>query len=184
MNITLSWDLFVIVFIALVITYTLIIGKKESIKIIIASYVAIVAVQGFGNILERLLKESGSILSYAGVAADPVLISTIKLVLFVVIVIALAVKAGFDVNYEKDPNPVVNMVLTILCGVATSGLLLSTLLTYASSAPLLDSSIATTGSLLPIIQQSQLMQILIINQDVFFLLPAVVLLVTGILSNR
>jgi len=184
MNITLSWDLFVIVFFALVITYTFIIGKKESIKVILASYIAIVAVQGFGNILERLLSQSGSILSYVGVAPDPVFISTVKLVVFVFFVIALAVQAGFDVKYDREPNPAINIVLSILCGIATGGLLLSTLLTFAAGGALLDLKIAGTASLLPIIQQSQLMQILIVNQDAFFLFPAVVLLITGVLSNR
>jgi hypothetical protein len=36
MNLTLSWDLFIIVFFALVVTYSFIIGRKESMKIIVS----------------------------------------------------------------------------------------------------------------------------------------------------
>ena len=49
MNVTLTWDLFIIVFFAVIITYSFIIGRREAIKIIIATYIAIVAVQGSGT---------------------------------------------------------------------------------------------------------------------------------------
>jgi hypothetical protein len=183
-NLTLSWDLFIIVFFALVITYTFILGKKESVKIIIATYIAIVAVQGLGNILERLTGYTGDILGYFGLSTAMPTLSIVKLALFIAVIIFLAVRAGFDVAYTKETNPVINGVLTGLFGFATSGLLLSTVLTYVAGVPLLDMSLSKTAALSPVIQQSQMMQIMLLNQDLWFSLPALLLIAVGFLSNR
>lgn len=183
MNLTLSWDLFIIVFFAIVIAYTFIIGKKESVKIIISSYIAIVAVQGFGNVLQRLTGYSGTFLTFFGLSQDVQILSMVKLVLFIAIVIFLAVRAGFDVTHG-DMNTVVNVGVTGLLGFATAGLLLSALLTYIANVPLLDMSLSKTASLSPVIQQSQIMQILILNQDLWFSFPALLLIAVGFLSER
>jgi hypothetical protein len=185
MNLTLSWDLFIIVFFAIVIAYTFIIGKKESVKIIISSYIAIVAVQGFGNILQRVTGSSvsGSLLGFFGLSPDLQILSMAKLVLFIAIVIFLAVRAGFDIAYGKNMNPVINVIITGLFGFTTAGLLLSTILTYIAGVPLLDMTLAKTVILSPVIQQSQIMQIMILNQDLWFSLPAIVLIGVGFLSR-
>src|SRR5262245_53694097 len=112
MNLTLSWDFFIIVFFALVITYTFILGRKESVKIIISTYVAIVAVQGLSSILERLTGYAGGLLTMFGLGTDIATLSLLKLVLFISVFIFLAVRAGFDVVYTKDGNAVINSIVT------------------------------------------------------------------------
>ena len=52
------------------------------------------------------------------------LLSTFKLVAFIVIIIALAIKAGIAVTYEKEPGMPLNAALTGLFGFTTAGLLL------------------------------------------------------------
>ena len=186
MNFTLTWDLFIIVFFALVVTYTFIIGKKESVKIIISSYIAIVAVQGLGNVLMRGMGLLTKYVGTFGYVLDAGTLSWIKLALFIAIIVFLAVRAGFDISYTKEPGAIVNTALTGLLGFATAGLLLSTLLTHIAGVPLLDMSFATTSAatLSPIIQQSQLMQIMILQQDLWFLLPALVLIAAGFFQNQ
>jgi hypothetical protein len=184
MNLTLSWDLFAIVFFALVVTYTFIIGRKESVKIMIACYIAIVAVQGIGNALLRFMSESGSVLSVVGLTTlDTMTLTIIKLVLFVAIVVFLTVRSGIDVVYAHESNPIITMVVTALFGVATGGLLLSTLLTYITGTPLLDATLASNVQLSSIIQQSQIMQLMIQNQDLWFAFPALMLGAVGFLHN-
>ena len=77
-----------------------------------------------------------------------------------------------------------NVALTGLCGFATAGLLLSALLTYVSNIPLLDINMPHLASLSPMIQQSRLMQLMIFNQDLFFSLPALVLIGAGYTGNK
>ena len=66
MTVTPTWDLFIIVFFGLVITYSFIIGKHEAVKIIISTYISILAVEGIGNVIERLTGDSRPLLSVLG----------------------------------------------------------------------------------------------------------------------
>ncbi len=185
MNLTLSWDLFIIVFFALVVTYSFIIGKKEAVKIIIGSYIGIVAVQAVGNLLQKLLGSSGaSLLGYVGLTVDGNVLSIAKLVLFIVVIVSLAIKAGFDVQYSKQPNTVMNMVFTTLFGIASAGLLLSVLLSYIAGVPLLETTATQATPLAPVIQQSMLMPLMLTYQDLWLILPAVLLIVVGFLHNQ
>ncbi|MDP7069092.1 MAG: hypothetical protein QF815_01075, partial [Candidatus Peribacteraceae bacterium] len=70
MTITPTWDLFIIVFFGLVITYSFIIGKHEAVKIIISTYIAILAVEGMGNIIARMSGDSTPILNVMGLSVD------------------------------------------------------------------------------------------------------------------
>ncbi len=186
MNLTLSWDLFIVVFFALVITYSFIIGKKEAMKIILSSYIAIVAVQGIGNFTQRLLGfgETQSMLGSLGIPFDATMTSILKLVLFIVVIVFLAVKAGLHVQYGNSGSTVTNIAFTALSGFATAGLLLATLLTFIVGAPLMGMQVTATPGLDAILQQSMLMQIMIQNLDLWFVLPAAVLIGAGVASNQ
>jgi hypothetical protein len=178
MNFTLTWDLFVLMFFALVTTYTFIIGKKESVKIILGSYVGIVAVQALGNVIIRFW---GFIAGFVGMstAIDSTVLTIFKLIIFIAIVIILTVKSGYDIVYSGSMNVTAAVGITALLGFATAGLMLSTLLTYVANTPLLDMALSKQTTMAVIIQQSQLMQIMILHQDLWFFLPAVVLIGAG-----
>lgn len=184
MELTLSWDLFIVVFFAIVITYSFIIGMHEAVKIVIATYIAIVSVQGIGNIITRITGESQSFLRTFGISLDITVLASTKLVIFIAAIIFLAVRGGFEIDYTKDTGGIVHIVLTGIFGFATAGLILSTLLVFVSNVPLLDSSITDSLSVSPIIQQSTLMQAMILNQDLWFSLPALLLLAVGFLHNE
>lgn len=182
MNLTLSWDLFIIVFFALVVTYSFIIGKKESVKVIVASYMAVVAVQGLSNLLERLLgSNSAASLNLLGFSLGTSSLSIVRTVLFITIVVFLAVRSGVEIQYLKEGSWIINALVTALFGFASAGLLLSIVVTYISGADLLDVKLTTAASLSPIIQQSQLMQVMILNQDLWFAFPAILLIAVGFL---
>ncbi len=183
MDLTLSWDLFVIVFFAVVITYSFIIGKHESVKIIIASYIAIVAVQGIGNLLSRISTDD-PMFSMLGITIDITLLSTTKLVLFVAAVIFLAVRGGFEIEFKREPGSTVDIALTAIFGFATAGLLLSTLLTYVADVPILSKTIAETATIASIMQGSRLMSTMITYQDLWFAGPALLVLATGFIGRE
>jgi len=183
MDLTLSWDLFVIVFFGIVMSYSFIIGKHEAVKIIVFTYIAIVAGMAAGNLLEQLSDSSASLLSSFGLSIDISILDSTKLVIFIATIILLAIRGGFDVEYGNDDNNLVNTVLTGVFGFATAGLLLTTLITFIAGAPLLDAQLAQAAILSPIIQQSNLMQIMILYQNLWFVLPALLLIGVGIVSN-
>jgi len=184
MEIALTWDLLVIVFFAVIVAYSFIVGKDESVKIIIASYIAIVSVQAIGNLLELLNGQSQSIMDLLGFGLDMNIISTVKLVLFVAMIIFLAIRGGFEMSYAKELDGVWDPVITGAFGFATSGLLLSALLTYIAAKPLLDDTLGQAPLLQPLLHGSTLVQIMVDYQNVWFCLPALLLLTIGFISNR
>ena len=183
MDLTLSWDLFVIVFFGIVMSYSFIIGKHEAVKIIVFTYIAIVAGNAAGNLLEQLSSNSQPLLSSFGLSIGLSVLESTKLAIFIATIILLAIRGGFDVEYGNDDSNIVNTVLTGVFGFATAGLLLTTIITFIAGAPLLDTQLAQTALLSPVIQQSSLMQIMILYQNVWFVLPALLLIGVGVVSN-
>src|SRR3990167_7087198 len=85
MDLTLSWDLFISFFFAVVTAYSFIIGKHQTLTILIAVYIAILATQGLGNIFVKFSGESEPVFRIFKVLGVDLNISTIsiaKLVLF------------------------------------------------------------------------------------------------------
>jgi hypothetical protein len=184
MTITPTWDLFIIVFFGLVITYSFIIGKHEAVKIIISTYIAILAVEGMGNIIARMSGDSTPILNVMGLSVDTDILTAVKLVLFIALIIFIAVRGGMEIDYHKDPGGMVNVILTAVFGFATAGLLLITLFIFVADVPLLDPNIEKIKTIAPLLKNSRLMQVMILNQDLWFSLPALLLISVGFLSNE
>ena len=178
-----SWDLTIVVFFAIVMSYSFIIGKHQSVKVIIASYIAIIAVQGIGNVLLRLIGNASSTLVSMGLPIDSTMVALGKIFFFALAVIIFVIRSGIDVTYEKDGGTIMDIVLTALFGFSTAGLIVSTVMTYASGAGILDASIVGRASILPLVKQSTLMQLMILNQDIWFTLPAFLIIATGFIQN-
>jgi hypothetical protein len=183
MSFSLSWDLVVIAFFGVVMTYSFIIGKHEAVKIIVFTYIAIVAGLAAGNVLERLSSTSEPFLASIGLALNITVLDTTKILVFIGTIILLAVRGGFDVSYGNDENSFTNAVLTGLFGFATAGLLLTTLFTFAGGGQLLDPTLAAAPNLSPIMVQSRFVEAMVLYQDLWFVLPAMLLVTVGIVSN-
>lgn len=183
MNVSLSWDLFIVVFFAIVMSYSFIIGKQKSMKIIIASYISIIAVQGIGNVLSRALLNSGMTMESMGIPVDVTMIALGKIFLFAICVIVFVLRSGIDVSYDKDAGSVLSIIYTGLFGFSTAGLIVSTILTYASGSGILDNTLAAQSTMAPLAAGSTLIQLMILNQDLWYTLPAFVIIALGFLHN-
>ena len=184
MQVALTWDLLVIIFFAIVVAYSFIVGKDESVKIVISSYIAIVAVQAIGNLLGLLAGESQTVMDLLGFTLNMDMVSIVKLALFVAMIIFLSVRGGFEMEYARSVTGLWDIVLTGAFGFATSGLLLSALLTYIAAKPILDDGLSAAPLLAPLLEQSSLVRIMVDYQNIWFCLPALLLLVVGFLSQR
>lgn len=183
MTINPTWDLFIVVFFGLVITYSFIIGKHEAVKIIISTYIAILAVEGIGNIIARLTGSNQSILSTLGLPFDANIVTSAKLVIFVILIVFIAVRGGVEIDYSKDPGGIINIVLTAVFGLATAGLLLTSLFIFVLNLPILDPTVQTNATVVALMSKSKLMEVMVKNQDLWFSLPALILVAVGFLSN-
>ncbi len=118
-----------------------------------------------------------------GIPMDITVISIAKVILFIFLVIALAVQSGIAVSYERDGTTLMNLVYTMLFGLSTGALMVSTVLSYAFGKGILDPTI-TSSSITQIAGSGIVMQVMILNQDIWFTLPAILLVVVGFLKNR
>ena len=187
MDVTLSWDLFIIFFFAVVTAYSFIIGKHGTLKILVAVYIAILATQGIGNILVRFSGESEPvyrILMVMGVTLNVSSLSVTKLVLFMFTIIAVALKGGFHVEYGRSHSSLLAIIATGLFGYSTAGLILVALLTFIAGAPLLDPTLASREMLQPLLQGSTLVRVMVLNQDLWFSLPALLLIGFGLVKEE
>lgn len=184
MEIALTWDLLIVVFFAIVVAYSFIVGKDESVKIVIASYIAIVSVQAIGNLLELLAGQSQTVTDLLGFELNMDIISTIKLILFVAMIVFLSIRGGFEMEYARGITGVWELATTGAFGFALSGLLLSALLTYIAAKPILDEGLSSAPLLAPLLQSSTLVQMMVDYQNVWFCLPALLLLIVGFLGAK
>lgn len=184
MEISLTWDLIVVIFFATVTAYSFIVGKDQAVKIIIASYISIVAVQAMANLIQMAFVGAGGFLGMLGFGLDNHILAITKLVIFVTMIIIIAIRGGFEMHYAKDIEGVWEPILTGAFGFSTAGLLLTSLLTYVASRPILDQSLATAPLLVPLIKQSKLVALMVSYQNLWFCLPALLLLGVGIFCRK
>lgn len=182
MNVTLSWDLLIILFVALVVAYSFIVGKDASVKIIVATYISVIAVQALGNVV--LLLTNASTASMVGLSLPPDVLAIGKLVLFAAAVVFMAIKGGINVETGGGFGTVWDIAVSAALGFSTAALLLSSLVTYIAGRPLLDMTLGTAEALGGILLSSPMVVAIVEYQHVWFALPAVLVLVVGFLGNR
>jgi len=138
MEINLSWDLLVIVFFTVIIAYTFIIGRNQSLKIIISAYIAILAADGIGNLAERyLLGEQPAIRAFDFSSDEGMLILT-KIIIFILCIILITTRGKFQINMSHSNSIMMRAILALTYGVLSAGLITSTILIYASGASLVQ----------------------------------------------
>ena len=96
----------------------------------------------------------------------------------------VAVRGGFEIDYQKEGSAIVDIVMTGIFGFVTAGIMLSTLMTFVADAPLLDKNIGQSPFIISIVAQSHLMELMVLYQDLWFSLPAIILLTIGFMSGE
>lgn len=182
MQVALSWDLLIILFIVLVVAYSFIVGKDASVKIIVATYISVVAVEALGNI--ALIVTNASTASMVGLSLPPDILAIGKLILFAFAVVFMAMKGGINIESGGSFGATWDIAVSTALGFSTSTLLLSSLVTYITGKPLLDRTLASAPALGGIELTSPLVGAIVDYQHIWFALPAVLLLVIGFVGNR
>jgi hypothetical protein len=182
-TLSVTWDLSIIIIVAIVMSFVFIVGVEKTVKIIVASYIAIITTQGLGNVLGRLIGSSDVFLTSLGLEGDTTVLPLMKIFFFVLCILILVLKSGMDITFEHKTGMVMSIVMTALLGLSLAGLLLSTLVTYASGSALLDPGFLASSALPVLSEASTLMQLLMLNQDIWYTLPAFLIIVIGFLES-
>ena len=184
MEINLSWDLFVIVFFTVIIAYSFIIGRNQSVKIIISAYIAILTADGVGNLLERYFLGDERVTNAIEIANDESTLILAKIVIFILTIVLITTRGRFQINMARSDSMMVRVMLSLTYGVLSAGLITSTILIYASGASLVqESSVIINEAVLDIYRQSQLVRLMINNYNVWFSMPAIAFVVSSFFGD-
>lgn len=168
-NLRLSWDLFIIVFFGIVIAYSFIIGRNQTVKVIIATYMAILTADGLGNVFNTYLLPAAPTLQ--GESGEQTMI-LLKIAVFVIVIVLLAIKGGFRVDLLNENSVATRILSNLSFGFLNAGLIVSTLLVYLTGGSFVA---GTTQAALStnLYLESRVVQLLIDNYSIWFAIPAV-----------
>ncbi len=179
-NIRLSWDLFIIVFFGIVIAYSFIIGRNQTLKVIIATYMAILSADGLGNLFETYLLPAAPTLQ--GEAGTQALI-LIKIFTFVLVIVLLAIKGGFRVDILPERSLVTRILANLTFGFLNAGLMVSTILVYLTGGSFVSGTLQAALST-TLYAESQFVQMMVNNYNVWFALPAVAIVFVSFFQRQ
>ncbi len=184
MELTLTWDLFILVFFLIICSYSVMIGKDQTIKVILSSYIAILASDAIGNIIARLLG-GGTVSTVLVIPSENKAVIMAKIGIFVLLTVALTTRGAFDIIIADEKSHFMRMMMTAAYGILSAGLIISTILVYVSGA-----SLISTGSLFiqnpvqEIAEGSRLVKMMIENYAVWFSLPAIAFVISSLFGRE
>ncbi len=185
MDINLTWDLFVIVFFAVIIAYSFIIGRNQTLKIIIASYIAILTADGIGNLVQYYFIGEDAVAGRIQVTNVEASLIVIKIFIFVAAIVLIATRGRFTINMDQPRSSITGIMLNLAYGVLSAGLITSTILIYTSGASLVqDGGVVLNEAVMNLYRSSFMVQTMINNYNIWFSLPAIVFVVSSFLGER
>ncbi|MBI2634142.1 hypothetical protein HYW82_00535 [Candidatus Peregrinibacteria bacterium] len=188
MDIRLSWDLFVLVFFIVIVAYSFIIGRDNTLKVILGTYVAALAADATGNLFGSYFGGSGflkEILKFAALGNEDEAVIILKVLVFVALVILFAVRGAFAVQ-TGNGSGFGKIILSVLYAVMSAGLIISVILVFVSGVSFVGGgSPETTGvALWDIYNNSKIVKSIVANSYWWFAIPALAFLIQSFRANR
>ncbi len=186
---TLSWDLFIIVVFAVIVAYSFIVGRENTLKIIIGSYLAILTADGLGNLLKIYALSSQEFLfflKFMGLANPEYTLLMFKILIFISAIVIIVLRGGFEVTPGGfGSDGALGVIMALIFGFLSAGLVISTMLIYVSGASFVSgtmnlSNVALSGPY----KDSQMIRMMIDNYNFWFSLPAVAFLITSLFGKK
>lgn len=179
-----TWDLIIIVFFVIIMAYSLIIGRGQTLKVILATYVSLLAADGIGNLIVRFLIGPDASFQIFSIQPSQYGVVMLKLIIMLVMVVLLVLRGGYEAAEPDAGGPFLNSFSSVLLGFLSAGLIVSGILVYLSGGSFLPNiGFEPTTLAVSIYNSSQLAQILIDNSSVWFSLPALGFVLIGLMSE-
>ena len=183
MALDLTWDLFVVVFFLVIIAYSFIIGKNQTMKVIISTYVAILAADGIGGFIEKYLISADPIIKIFTVERLSLSLVILKILVLVFAIVFLTTRGGFEITLNEEKSTFLYLTMTGVYGILSAGLIVSTILIYTSGVSMVEGTIDLTNTMIyPVYQSSFLVRQMIDLSQVWFSLPALALSFSSLLK--
>jgi len=185
MNIELSWDIFIVSLLILIVVYSFIIGVNKTIKTIIASYLGILCADGLGNILDQYFLASPKVvagLKVFNLSGFTDSLINMKILIFLFVLVLITIKGPFEVNLEKFRFAILNAITHTWFTFLSSTLVISTVLVYLGGSSLIQ-GVASESNLAEIYTQSQNVRMMIDYYNFWFSLPVLSVILFSFFST-
>lgn len=188
-NLSLTWDLFVLVFFIIIVAYSFIIGRDNTIKVILGTYVAAIAADAGGNLFGQYFAGSAfflKILKFASLGTEAGAIIFCKVLLFVLLVILFAVKGAFEVRTIADKSSAIRLVTLVLYALMSAGLIISCILLFVSGISLVGgvNDESAKFALTNIAAKSKMIHMILNNAYLLFCIPAISFIIHSLYSRE
>lgn len=140
---------------------------------------AILTADGIGNLFYRYLLPTAP--SLQGETGDQALV-LLKIFVFVLVIVVVAIKGGFQVDLVPEQSVVARLLTNLSFGFLNAGLMISTLLVYLTGGSFIAGTVQA-GLATNLYQESQFIQTIIDNYNVWFILPAVALVLVSLFQK-
>ena len=184
-DIALSWDLFIIVFFVVVVSYSFIVGISRNLKILISSYVSILVADGFAEILKKYFFSEQPLIPIFRVADGENSFVIFKISVFVIFMVLFVIRANFSIKLSFKPKGFLSWFACAVFGFLNAGIITATILRYVSgSAFISNAGQSVNSAIFSIYNQSSLVKLMIDNYNIWFTLPAVVFITMSLFTSE
>lgn len=188
MDLRLTWDLFILVFFAIIIAYSFILGKDATLKIILGSYASALGADAAGNLFNMYLVNSKPLvkaIETVGLSGPKDAAIVVKIVIFVTLLIFLTIKGSFSVQAHGGKSSPMRVLFTGIYGFLSAALIVSTILMYISGISFITGSFEPgPASILAANSGSPFIQKMLDFYNLWFLLPVVAMVIGSFLLNN
>lgn len=173
MKIIPTWDLFILVFFIIIITYSLIIGRSQTVRVMISSYISILTADGLGNLFQKLFLTAESFFPIFNFENNYTVV--LKVFLFAVLIIVLMLKGSFTADITDGDSTLLSFVLTGMMGLFCATLMITTILIFMAGGSFLIGyeSVINLDLVNSIYSESSAARVLLDNSSLWFSLPAI-----------
>jgi len=179
-----TWDLFILVFFIIIITYSLIIGRSQTVRVMISAYIAVLTADGLGNLLQMLFFSEDSTFAVIGFENNYVAIA--KVFLFATLIIILMLKGTFTADITDGDSSILSFLITGTMGLFCATLMVSTILIFiAGGSFLIGYDVQINSDLVSsIYEQSKAARVLLDNSSLWFSLPAIAFIIGSVAEEE
>jgi hypothetical protein len=107
----------------------------------------------------------------------------IKIFIFVTTIVVIGTRGRFSIDMQNSGSSAMNMILALTYGVLSAGLIVSTILIYASGASLVQDTQFINEAVLNMYKQSSMVQLMVNNYNVWFSLPAITFVLSSFVGD-
>jgi len=162
-----TWDLFIIIFFALLVVFGIALGRERAIVGVIASYIGLVVGNIWGNAIYNLVGGTSASIGEISLTAgnSPFMI---KAIIFAFILILLIVKGDFLKKAITHHTGIFSMFFAAIYSFLNAGLIITAFVSFLSDAQRTE-----------LLAQSDLVNTIIQYQTWWLVLPVILMIILG-----